>query len=320
MFMIKTLVLGASGGMGYSIVKELVSRGITVTAFARTRSRLEKLFGNEPKVTIFAGDIFNMEDLLSASKNVDIIFQSANIPYQQWDQKLPLLMDNIIKTAQIQSAKLAIVDNIYAYGRSTGEKVSETKSKLPHTKKGKIRLQLESMVKQSGIPVLIAHFPDFYGPNAENTLLHVTLQNVIKNKKAVYVGDKKIAREFIYTPDGAKAIVNLALNEQAYGENWNIAGYGVITGEELVNIIRQLTGYEKRVSTVSKNMIRLLGLFNSGMREAVEMFYLNEEPVVLNAEKYENQFGPLPRTPYIHGLKQTLEYMQKLHLDNPLMD
>lgn len=306
----KALVLGASGGMGYSIVKELISRGITVTAFARSRSKLEKLFGNEPEVNLFAGDIFNMEDLLAASNNVDVIFQSANIPYQEWEQKLPLLMDNIIKAAQIQSAKLAIVDNIYAYGRSNGEKVSETKPKLPHTKKGKIRLHLESMVKQSDVPSLIAHFPDFYGPNAENTLLHFTLQKVIKNKKAMYVGDQKIAREFIYTPDGAKAIVNLALNEQAYGENWNIAGYDVITGEELVNIIRQLTGYEKRVSTVSKNMIRFLGLFNAGMREVVEMFYLNEEPVVLNAEKYETQIGPLPRTPYTQGLKETLEYMQ----------
>ena len=33
----KALVLGASGGMGYSIVKELSSRGIKVMAFARTK-------------------------------------------------------------------------------------------------------------------------------------------------------------------------------------------------------------------------------------------------------------------------------------------
>ncbi|PLR97553.1 SDR family NAD(P)-dependent oxidoreductase [Bacillus sp. T33-2] len=308
--MVKTLVLGASGGMGYSIVKELSSRGIAVTAFARTRNKLEKLFAKDPNVTIYAGDVFKMEDLQAAARGVDIIFQSANIPYQEWDQNLPTLMGNIIKTAQDQSAKLAIIDNIYAYGRSAGKKVNETTPKVPHTRKGKIRLQLEKTVKQSGVPAVIAHFPDFYGPNAENTILQYTLQNVVKNKKSMFVGDKSIAREFIFTPDGAKAIVNLALNDQAYGQNWNIPGYDVITGKELIKTIRQLTGYEKGVSTVTKNMIRLLGLFNSGMREVVEMYYLNEEPVVLNGEKYEKQIGPLPRTPYREGLKQTLAHMK----------
>ena len=45
------------------IVKELSSRGISVTAFARTKGKLEKLFGEDPNVTILAGDIFQIEDL-----------------------------------------------------------------------------------------------------------------------------------------------------------------------------------------------------------------------------------------------------------------
>ena len=46
------------------------------------------------------------------------------------------------------------------------------------------------------------------------------------------------------------------------------------------------------------------------MREVVEMFYLNEEPVVLDGEKYERMIGPVPRTSYREGLRQTIEYMQ----------
>ena len=161
------------------------------------------------------------------------------------------------------------------------------------------------------MPALIAHFPDFYGPNAENTILHYTLNNAVKNKKSIFVGDQRIAREFIFTPDGAKAIVNLALMDEAYGQNWNIPGYGVITGQELVETIRKMTGYKKRVSTISKNLIRFLGMFNANMREVVEMFYLNEDPVVLNGEKYEKLIGPIPRTSYEEGLKQTIDYMKQ---------
>ena len=78
---------------------------------------------------------------------------------------------------------------------------------------------------------MIAHFT-ISGPNAENTLLHYTLQNVVKDKKSMFVGKQRIAREFIFTPDGAKALVQLALREEAYGQNWNIPGCGVITGED----------------------------------------------------------------------------------------
>lgn len=307
----KALVLGASGGMGYSIVKELADRGIHVTAFARTKSKLENLFGDDANITIFSGDIFKVEDLQSAAEGVDVIFHSANIPYSEWEGKLALLMKNVITVTKAKGAKLAIVENIYAYGRNPGQKVTEATPKKPHTKKGKIRLHVESLVKKSGVPALIAHFPDFYGPNAENTILQHTLQNVVKNKRSSFVGDQRIAREYIFTPDGAKAIVNLALEDEAYGQNWNIPGYDVITGQELIETIRNHTGYNKGVSTISINMIKFLGLFNANMREVVEMFYLNEDPVVLNGEKYEMLIGPIPRTSYQDGLKQTIDYMKK---------
>ncbi|MGE6489199.1 SDR family NAD(P)-dependent oxidoreductase [Paenisporosarcina sp. NPDC076898] len=308
--MMKVLVLGASGGMGYSIVKELLSRGIMVTAFARNREKLEKLFGNDENVTIFVGDVFRLDDLDKAAQGVDIIYQSANIPYIEWKERLPLLMSNILQTAEKHAAKLAVVDNVYAYGRSGGALVSETTIKNPHTKKGNIRLQVETLVKESSVSAFIAHFPDFYGPNAENTILHYTLVNVVKDKKSSYVGDQRIAREFIYTPDGAKAIVSLSLLNETYGQNWNIPGHSVISGEEMVKTIREITGYQKSVSTISKNMIRFLGMFNRQMREVVEMFYLNEEPVVLNGEKVEKLIGKVSNTSYEEGLKQTIVYMR----------
>ena len=132
----KALVLGASGGMGYSIVKELSERGIAVTAFARTKSKLEKLFGDDGNITIFSGDIFKIEDFQEAAKGVDIIFQSANIPYTEWEEKLALLMSNIVSVAKAEGAKLAIVDNIYAYGRNPGQKITEATSEKSTYKKG----------------------------------------------------------------------------------------------------------------------------------------------------------------------------------------
>ncbi|CUB11383.1 hypothetical protein BN2127_JRS1_03169 [Bacillus cereus] len=125
-----------------------------------------------------------------------------------------------------------------------------------------------------------------------------------------FVGDKKIAREYIFVPDGAKAMVELALHDEAYGQTWNIPGYGVITGEEMIQYIRELTGYTKRVITVKRGIIQFIGLFDKQMKEFVEMLYLTEKPVVLSGEKYEKYIGVVPRTSYYEGLKKTIVHMK----------
>jgi len=281
----KVLVVGASGSMGYAMVQELVSRGtFEVVAFARTKSKLERLFGNQSSVTIVAGDAFNKEEITAAAQGADIIIHALNVPYSEWEEKLPIFMNHILSVVKKVNAQLVVVDNIYAYGKSSGEKITEDYPKRPHTKKGKIRLQLENMIKESGIPFLIAHFPDFYGPHAENTLLHHTLQKVVQNRKTMFVGRPDIPREYIYTPDGAKALVELSLRKHAYGQNWNIPGAGVITGNEILQILRR-HGYTKGMTTITKRMIQLAGLFDKEMREYAEMYYLNEQPVILSGEK-----------------------------------
>jgi hypothetical protein len=57
-------------------------------------------------------------------------------------------------------------------------------------------------------------------------------------------------------------------------------------------------------------MIQLVGLFDPFMREYAEMMYLNEKPVVLDGSKYERLIGPVPRTPYEIGIRETLKQMK----------
>ncbi len=307
----KALVLGASGGMGYALVNELAARDIQVVAFSRTKEKLVALFQQQPNVTIYTGDVFNEEQLRKASHGVDVIFHAISFPYQEWEAKHMRCLTIIIGVAQAQQAKIALVDNIYAYGRQSANIVTESARKNPHTKKGKIRLAMANMLKESRVPSLIVHMPDLYGPNAENTILHETLKSIIRDKKANYVGNMQVAREFLYTFDGAKAMVELALRSNTYHQNWHVSAVHTITGAQLVTILRDITGYKREVRTVSKAMISMLAIFSPFMKEMKEMMYLTEEPVILSGEKYEKAIGPLPQTSYKEGLQETLLWLKK---------
>ncbi|MFJ7979304.1 SDR family NAD(P)-dependent oxidoreductase [Lysinibacillus xylanilyticus] len=303
------LVIGASGGMGYALVNELVNRNIQVKAFARNKEKLVALFQHHNNVEIISGDVFNEQDMMRASNGVDIIFHAISFPYQDWEKLHIRCLDIVINIAERRGSKIALVDNIYAYGRKSTSPIIEQASKEPQTKKGKIRLTMENKLKNSNVPSLIVHFPDLYGPNAVNTILYETLKNIVLDKKANFVGNLQVKREFLYTVDGAKAMVELALRDDTYNQNWNVPAVHPIAGEELVKVLREITGYKKGIRTVSKGMIRLIGIFTPSMKEVVEMLYLTEEPVILSGEKYEKEIGALPRTSYRVGLEETIAWM-----------
>lgn len=132
----KALVMGASGGIGFAIVSELAARGIQVVAFARGKEKLRALFENYPNVSIFPGDVFNEEHVRKASDGIDVMFHAISFPYQEWEETHMQCIQTIINVAQTQQAKIALVDNIYAYGRQSSI-VTEEAIKEPHTKKGR---------------------------------------------------------------------------------------------------------------------------------------------------------------------------------------
>ncbi|HYK73943.1 MAG TPA: SDR family NAD(P)-dependent oxidoreductase [Pseudoneobacillus sp.] len=312
----KVLVLGATGGMGYSLVEELVSRKIETIAFSRSKEKLEQ-FSKEwgTYATIYNGNVLNKSQLKDAVSKVDSVFHAINIPYQNWDPNLFNILSQILEECSTQKKSLIYVDNIYAYGIQH-HKVHELTEKNPHTKKGKIRLRLQKEIEDSGVPYIIAHFPDFYGPKAESTLLQYTFEQLLKKNKAGLVGNTDLQREFIYIKDAAKALVELSLRDEAYGEEWNIPGAGTISGKEIGHIVSKHLQKDIKLKAIHRWMINALGIFNPFMREFSEMMYLNENPVYLDGSKYEERIGPIPKTAFEIGIAENLNELAIKNLAN----
>ncbi|MFD2628124.1 SDR family oxidoreductase [Oceanobacillus kapialis] len=309
----KAVVLGATGGTGQVIVSELLNRGIDVIAFGRSKEKLNALIeehDHHPKLTYELGDILDYKTIMDAAKNVDVIFQCANVKYQEMESKLLLLGESVMKAADALGKKIVVVDGIYVYGHQVA-KGDENHPHHPHTKKGKIRVDFEKLIfstRWQNAKALIVRLPDYYGPTSQNSYLQPTLEGLAAgNKTSIFIGNLKTPREYVYLPDAAKMIVNIADKDDSYGENWNIPGAGLISGKEIIKIARHITGSTKMVIPLSKNAIRFIGLFDVFMREIVEIMYLTKEGFVLSGEKYEKRIGALPKTPFKEGLGITLK-------------
>mgnify|MGYP003441053829 CR=1 FL=1 len=308
LFMKKVFVAGATGGIGSALVTELTVRKIEVIAFARTEETLKARFGDNPLVTCIAGDVLNNKEVFKAAKGVDTIMHAVSFPYEQWEATHMIGLENLLTTAKQTNSRFIMLDNIYAYGKSPSP-VKEDSIKHPHTKKGKLRLEMEQLIKNSGVTYLIAHIPDVFGPYAKNTILYSTLQAVIQNKNAYFVGPMDVTREFAYTPDIAKVVVALTLNKESYNQNWNIPGGLKITGHELQHYLQKNFHYSKKLKSATTRMISFLGLFSSFMREQKEMMYLTETPVIVDSSKLQKVLHHIPLDG-IKSLNQTIDWMK----------
>ncbi|WP_207892430.1 SDR family NAD(P)-dependent oxidoreductase [Paenibacillus pinisoli] len=314
----KAIVVGATGGTGAAITEELAKQGVPTIAFGRSRKKLEELserIGDYAHLTFAEGNALTPEDIIAAAGDADVLFHCANVPYHEMESKLIPLGEAIMEAANRLGINVVAIDGIYPYGRTQAERIDENHPKQPHTRKGKTRLQFEHMLfdkrRWSISNVIIARLPDYYGPTANAaSYLGSTLEAIAAGKMAFFIGNMRIPREYVYLPDAAAMIVELAKHDHAYGQNWNIPGAGLISGRDIVRLARQASGSSKAVIPLGRIGLSLLGMGMPVMKEIVEMLYLTEEPVILDGEKYERQIGPIRKTSFEQGIAATIIALQ----------
>jgi uncharacterized protein YbjT (DUF2867 family) len=127
-------VFGASGGMGHSLVKELIEVGYQVRAVARNAQRMQEQFGNLP-VEICPGDATDRAFVRRMCDGVELVFHSVGLPYPEWESKQIPIMNTILQGASGLAKRMVLVHSVYAYGYPQTPLVSETHPTDPQTKK-----------------------------------------------------------------------------------------------------------------------------------------------------------------------------------------
>jgi nucleoside-diphosphate-sugar epimerase len=308
--MSRIALLGAAGAIGQSIATALSAEGRPYRVVGRTESSLRKAFGADPLAEIVTWHPDSPASVRAAVEGVETLIYLVGVNYWQFELH-PELMRKTLEGAIAAGVKnIVLIGTVYPYGRAGTNPVREDHPRAPHTFKGRMRKAQEDLLMQAHadglIRATVLRLPDFYGPGVEASLLHGVAKAAVQGGTADMVGPIDPPHEFVFVPDVGPVVTRLAATDAAFGKIWHLAGAGVTSQRDMVAEMERQTGRTIKRRIAGKTMLRLIGLFNPMVRETVEMNYLMTEPLIMDDTALQALLGPVHKTPYAEGIRQTL--------------
>jgi nucleoside-diphosphate-sugar epimerase len=310
------VVLGAGGNIGSAVVHELAARGKRVRGVSRFgRAELPT------SVKQIAADATDSDSLAKALKGASVVYHCIGVPYQQWLRTYPAVMRNLIELAADLGSHTRVVytDNLYCYGRE-GALRGSLREDTPHLatgKKGKLRSGLIGHLLQAHreerLRAAIGQASDFFGPGGDNSVLDFFLfRPLLEGRQVSILADLDRKHSFIYLPDFARFLVNLALDERSYGEVWILPHMEVLTYRELLELAFREAGVdpEGMIRTMPQGVLTFGSLMSSMIREVKEVAYQTQIDWVADWSKYKDVFGGEP-TPIEQAVRDTLAWYRQ---------
>lgn len=302
------VVLGATGGAGSAVVRELVSRGLRVRAVSRSGAG-----PSLPGVTHVNGDATDPARLREVCRGAGVVYHCVNVPYALWTSRLVPIAETIVAAAAAAGAKLVVMDNLYMYGRPDGP-MTEITPRKARGKKGRLRIRLEQLLldahRAGRVRVAIGRASDFYGPQANSAPAMLVIRPAVSGRKASWLGSLDAPHTLSYLPDVAWGLATLADHDEAFGEIWHLPAAEPLTGRQFAGLVFETLGSPARIGLIPKPVMLLGGLFSPMIRESREVLYQFEYPFVMDAGKFSRAFGSRI-TSHRAAVRQTLDALRR---------
>jgi nucleoside-diphosphate-sugar epimerase len=265
---------------------------------------------------VVKGNATNYAETISFVQGATAIYQCAQPAYHRWREEFPPLQNAIIKLAAESNAKFIAPENLYMYGNTHGEPMTEITPYNPCSKKGEVRTEMTKTVfdahAKGEIRAATVRGSDFFGP-WEPINGAMLFKAALQRKTLNMLGDLNQPHTFTYVKDFGKALAVAGTDERAIGKPWHVPSGKPYSQNELAELISKELGYTVKTRATGKMVLSIIGLFNKGAKEVVEMLYEFNEPFILNSEAMEKTFNLTP-TPMEQRIRETLEWARNAHL------
>lgn len=310
------LVLGATGGIGGEVARQLRDEGWEVRGLKRGLQATTVRDG----ITWIAGDAMNREEVMAAAQGCSVIVHAVNPPgYRHWASLVLPMLENTIAAATVQGATVVLPGTVYNYGPDAFPELREDSSQHPQTRKGAIRVELERRLRLAttqGARAIVVRAGDFFGPKPGNSWFS---QGLVKPGRAVAAvnlpGRADIGHQWSYLPDVARTMVELLARRESLEPFavFHMAGHWDADGRQMAEAIRRVVarrnGSAPRLRPFPWWLVGLASPFVATFRELREMRYLWQEPIRMSNGKLKSVLGEEPHTPFDQAVESTLDGM-----------
>jgi nucleoside-diphosphate-sugar epimerase len=331
------LVIGATGGIGGAVARELLGHGWRVHALTRHADVARRVAAGDGtgegayrglgQVQWHQGDAMVAGDVARAAQGVDFIVHAANPPrYARWRELALPMLANALVAARASGARLVLPGNVYNFGSDVteaageGEGVGESAPQRPLTRKGAVRVEMEHMLRGASLdtanPVrsLVLRAGDFFGGHAPSSWFGTLLVKPGQAlRKVVYPGEPQVGHAWAYLPDLATTLYRLmALDLGQPGrlapfETLHFGGHWLPRGIEIAHAIQRASGQPGLpIKPMPWALVALLSPWVAVLREMREMRYLWQVPLRLDNRKLLALLGSEPHTPLDAAVQASL--------------
>jgi nucleoside-diphosphate-sugar epimerase len=222
------------------------------------------------------------------------------------------LQEAIVSIAAENRTKLVVAENLYMYGNTHGKPMTEATPYNPCSVKGQVRMEMTKALfdahRQGKVAVAAVRGSDFFGP-WEPVNGAMIFKAALQRKPLNMLGNLDQPHTFTYVKDFGKALATAGTDDRALGNVWHVPSGRPYTQRELADLLSGALGYPVKARAAGKILLSMVGLFDKGAREVVEMLYEFNGPFIMDSEAMEKTFGLQP-TPMEQRIKETLEWAQ----------
>lgn len=289
----RILITGASGFIGYHLIKAAQKAGFEVDAAVRSSSRLSHLSALNPGFVTF--DFNSTESLINnlEAGQYSYIIHAAGATKAKSEEEYNLVnadyTRNLAQAAEksdIPLKKFVFVSSLAAIGPTDYNEVklfTENRKPNPVTAYGKSKLLAEQYLSHSTLPLAILRPTAVYGPGEKD--LYIVFK-MLQDGLDMYIGKKPQRFSFVYVQDLVNAIMLSLHAENKTERTYNISDGNVYGRYELADTFKELTGKKTARLHIPESIIKVVA-------NVLELAYIRSEKTpVLNKEKLNELMAP----------------------------
>jgi nucleoside-diphosphate-sugar epimerase len=299
------VVVGATGGTGRVVLRELRASGRRVRAVNRSGQ-----LPGAPGVEVVAADATDAGQMRWACAGAAVVYHCVNPPFLRWRELFPATVDGVLAGAAAADAVVVFADDTWMYGRVT-EPMTEDTAWRPVGAHGVLRAWLAERVlaahHRGEVRTVIGRAGELYGPAVESLLGHNLFGAASAGRTARWLGrlDQPLTPAFV--DDFARALITLGRHPAAYGTVWHVPHPEPTTGRGFVDAVFAAAGTRARVTAHGPATVRALGLVSPVVRQGADLLYQFTMPFVVDGTRFQDTFG-VKATPVDEAVRTTLDW------------